>query len=40
MSEKSNKRLMARTMKGETKKEGQRKAKRCVTHRIHKKGKS
>jgi hypothetical protein len=39
-SQKSNKRLMARTITGETKREGQRKAKGCTTHWNQKKGES
>jgi hypothetical protein len=40
VSQKSNKRLMAETIKGETKREGQRKAQRHVARRIQKKGES
>jgi len=36
VSQKSNKRLMAETIKGETKREGQRKAQRRIAHRIQK----
>jgi hypothetical protein len=39
VSQKSNKRSMAGTIKGETKREGQRKAKRHTAHKIQKKGK-
>ncbi len=39
-SQKSNKRSMARTITGETKREGQTKAKRHTAHRNEKKGES
>jgi hypothetical protein len=38
-SQKSNKRLMVRSITWETKREGQRQAKNCTTHRNQKKGK-
>jgi hypothetical protein len=37
---KSNKRSMAETILGETKREGQRKAKRQIAHKNQKKGKN
>jgi hypothetical protein len=38
LSPKSNKRLMVGTIIGETKREGQRKAKRCTSRKNQKKG--
>jgi hypothetical protein len=39
MAQKSNKKLMAETIIRETKREGQRKAKKCTTHRNPRKKK-
>jgi hypothetical protein len=39
-TQKSNKRMMVGTITREKKKEGQRKAQRCTTHKNQKKGKS
>jgi hypothetical protein len=40
LSPKSNKRSMVGTIVGETKREDQRKAKRCTSHKNQKKGES